>query len=140
VDCDFLALPSVREFGGGVVIEAMALGVSPVVADYAGPAELVDDRTGIRVAFDDEQSLVENFRETIGELIAFPRKLDVLGAAGVETVREKYTWQAKAMQIGAVYDAVLSGQRMLNALSLENADLTDPGMELYGVASNRMTL
>jgi glycosyltransferase involved in cell wall biosynthesis len=140
VDCDFLALPSVREFGGGVVIEAMALGVAPVVADYAGPAELVDDRTGIRVAFDDERSLVANFRDTIRELIGSPRKLDVLGTAGVEVVREKYTWQAKARQIGAIYDAVLSGEKMLNALSLENADLTDPGVELYSPVPNRMTL
>jgi hypothetical protein len=63
-----------------------------------------------------------------------------LGAAGVEVVREKYTWQAKARQIGAIYDAVLSGEKMLNALSLENADLTDPGVELYSPVPNRMTL
>jgi hypothetical protein len=63
-----------------------------------------------------------------------------LGAAGVEVVREKYTWQAKARQIGAIYDAVLSGEKMLNALSLENAELTDPAVELYSPVPNRMTL
>lgn len=122
-DCDFLALPSVREFGGGVVIEAMALGVTPIVADYAGPPELIDDQTGIRVGFDDKQSLVENFRKTIAELIQSPHKLDEMGAAGLEMVKEKYTWQAKARQIKAVYDAVLSGQEKLNDLRLDNTVL-----------------
>lgn len=122
-DCDFLALPSVREFGGGVVIEAMALGVPPVVADYGGPPELVSERTGIRVGFDDKRSLIENFRETIAELIRSPHKLDEMGAAGPEMVEERYTWQVKARQIKSVYDAVLSGQEKFSDPSLETTAL-----------------
>ncbi|MBX2804779.1 MAG: glycosyltransferase family 4 protein [Hyphomicrobiales bacterium] len=121
--CDFMALPSVREFGGGVVIEAMALGVTPVVADYAGPPELIDEGTGIKVGFDDKQSLVSNFRNTIGALIDAPGQLDKMGAAGLEAVKEKYTWQAKARQIEAVYDAVLAGRKKLELL---NVGLTAP--------------
>ncbi len=115
-ECDFMALPSVREFGGAVVIESMALGVTPLVADYAGPSELVDDKTGIRVAFHDKQSLIDGMRRAIGEVIRFPETLDKLGAAGREKVRDKLTWEAKANQILAVYDAVLAGTKDLHSL------------------------
>src|SRR3981081_2487470 len=107
--CDFMALPSIREFGGGVVVESMALGVTPIVADYAGPAELVDEKTGIRVHFQDERSLVEGMRLGIENIIRAPQTLDRLSAAARQKVRDTLTWEAKANQIAAVYDAVLSG-------------------------------
>jgi glycosyltransferase involved in cell wall biosynthesis len=109
--CDFMCLPSIREFGGGVVVEAMALGVTPIVADYAGPSELVDNNTGFRIGFQDKKSLVEGLTLTIGNLIRNPGLLDKLGAAARHKVRENLTWEAKANQITAIYDAILSGTR-----------------------------
>ncbi len=114
--CDLMALPSIREFGGAVVVEAMALGLTPIVADYGGPSELVDDNTGIRVPFNDKASLVEGMRRAIGEVIRCPELLDGFGAAGRRKVLDKFTWDAKANQILAVYDAVLSGSKDLNSL------------------------
>jgi glycosyltransferase involved in cell wall biosynthesis len=107
-ECDFLALPSVREFGGGVVLEAMALGVTPVVADYAGPSELVDDDTGIRVPFHDQASLIEGFERTIGSLIRTPQRLDVLGAAARERALRDFTWEAKARRLVALYETLIA--------------------------------
>ena len=70
--CDLMALPSIREFGGAVVAEAMALGLTPIVANYGGPSELVDDASGIRVSFTDKASLVEGMRRAIGYLFIRP--------------------------------------------------------------------
>jgi phosphatidylinositol alpha-1,6-mannosyltransferase len=114
--CDFMALPSIREFGGAVVVESMALGVAPVVADYGGPSELVDESTGIRVPFYDKQSLVQGMTAAIGSVIRSPETLDRLGAAGRQKVLDKLTWQAKADQILAVYEAVLNGSKNLGTL------------------------
>ena len=107
---DIMFLPSVREFGGGVVIEAMALGAVPVVADYGGPAELVDDETGIKVAFHDKDSLSRNLKLAIENLINNPQKLASYREAALRKVIEQYTWEAKAGQILDVYNSVLGSR------------------------------
>ena len=110
---DFFGFPSVREFGGGVVVESMALGVPPIVANYGGPSELVTDKTGIRVAFQNKENLVSGFKLAIEQIIERPSKLDELGTAGHFAISDKLTWDAKARQILAVYNSVLSGTRDL---------------------------
>ena len=114
--CDLMALPSIREFGGAVVAEAMALGLTPIVANYGGPSELVDDASGIRVSFTDKASLVEGMRRAIGDLIHSPWKLDEFGAAGRRRVLEKLTWDAKAAQVFEVYKAMLACSNDLSSL------------------------
>jgi glycosyltransferase involved in cell wall biosynthesis len=109
--CDFLALPSIREFGGGVVLEAMALAVTPIVADYGGPAELVDVCTGIRVPFSDETSLVNGFRTAIADVLRSPEKLNQLGASARAKVISEFTWEAKAQQILSIYKTVIGGHQ-----------------------------
>jgi glycosyltransferase involved in cell wall biosynthesis len=104
---DVFAFPSVREFGGGVVVEAMAQGAVPVVADYAGPSELVDDSTGIRVPFTDAESLIAGMRGALAKLIASPELLPPMSRAAIDKVRRELTWQAKARQILQVYGRVL---------------------------------
>jgi glycosyltransferase involved in cell wall biosynthesis len=119
-----MALPSIREFGGGVVVESMALGVTPVVADYAGPSELVDEHTGIKVPFYNRESLVEGVKTTIETIVHNPGLLDRLGAAAREKVRKSLTWEAKAHQIIAIYDAVLSAATKSNAFDVRCSGTT----------------
>ncbi len=103
VQADVLAFPSIREFGGGVVLEAMALGLAPVVVDYGGPAELVDDSTGVRVPLAERASLVAAFRTALEALAAEPVRADELGARARERVLAEFTWDAKAQRTLEVY-------------------------------------
>lgn len=107
---DLLVLPSVREFGGGVVLEAMACGVPAIVADYGGPAELVDDQCGIRVPFFDRDSLERNLRGAIDSVVAAPERLVAMSEACLSRVSSEFTWDAKAKKITDLYRVVLSGQ------------------------------
>lgn len=101
------AFPSVREFGGGAVIEAMALGLVPVVLDHGGPVELVPSHTGYVIPMMERSAIVERLRELFASLIADPSPLDAFSLQAQEHIRRYYTWEAKAAQILEVYEWVL---------------------------------
>lgn len=105
---NLLTFPSVREFGGGVVLEAMALGVVPVICDYAGPAELVDDQTGYKVTMGSRTQIVDRFRELLSSIIADPSSLPEKAEAARARVLSDFTWDAKAKKVCQVYDRLIS--------------------------------
>jgi glycosyltransferase involved in cell wall biosynthesis len=98
-----LGFPSIREFGGGVVIEAMAAGVVPVVVDYAGPGELVTADTGGLVPLGPRAAVVAGFRACIERLASDEPGRAAMALRGRERIRRHFTWERKAEQIAAVY-------------------------------------
>jgi glycosyltransferase involved in cell wall biosynthesis len=106
---DVFAFPSVREFGGGAVLEAMALGLVPVVAAYAGPRELVTDATGFRVPLGSRDELIEGVRKTIGHLTERPELVRPMGERARARTMALFTWPRKAQQILQIYRWVLEG-------------------------------
>ncbi|SMG44162.1 glycosyltransferase family 4 protein [Paracoccus sp. J56] len=112
-----LVFPSVREFGGGVVLEAMALGVVPVVADYAGPGELVDDATGLRIPMGSRAELVAELRRQLQAIAADPSVLPGMAARAQARVMRDFTWDAKAAQVERIWRAVLAGTPLPQELS-----------------------
>ena len=102
--------PSIREFGGAVVLEAMALGLVPVVVDYGGPGELVSPGTGFAVPMGQREAIVRGVREVLEKLVAHPELLDEMGPKARARVLRSFTWDVKAAQVLEVWRWVL-GQR-----------------------------
>jgi glycosyltransferase involved in cell wall biosynthesis len=106
-DADVFAFPSIREFGGAVALEAMAVGVPPIVVDYGGPAELVTPQTGFLVPMGNRSEIVERLRNLLARLIADPSQIDARSEAALRRAREQFTWDAKAQQVLKVYEWIL---------------------------------
>jgi glycosyltransferase involved in cell wall biosynthesis len=104
---DLFAFPSIREFGGGAVLEAMACGVPPLVVDYGGPAELVTDQTGYRVPLGNRSEMVDSIRRALHAIVANPDQLREKGQAARSRVEQFFTWAKKAEQLRAIYDWTL---------------------------------
>ena len=107
VKTDVFAFPSVREFGGGVVLEAMAVGLVPIVLNYGGPGELVTDATGYRVSISRRDQIVKHFSGILQKLTQDPSIIRPMGASARNRVLTHFTWSAKSEQISDVYDWVL---------------------------------
>jgi glycosyltransferase involved in cell wall biosynthesis len=105
-EADVFAFPSIREFGGAVAMEAMAVGAVPVVVNYGGPGELVTPATGYLIDMGSRQQIIERFRAVLRDIAEHPEQLADKSALGIRRAREQFTWDAKAAQVMQVYEWV----------------------------------
>ena len=97
------AFPSIREFGGGVVLEAMAVGAVPLVIDYAGPGELVNEEVGFKIAIGQRKDIIKNMRALLEALAKDRGQLREKQIKGKSRVKQLFTWDQKAEQTFQVY-------------------------------------
>ena len=102
-----LAFPSLREFGGGVLVEAMASGLPSVVVNYGGPGEIVTDQCGIRLPMMPREPLIGQLSEAMATLVGDRDLCRSMSARAIDRVREGFTWAKKGEQIAAIYRDLL---------------------------------
>jgi glycosyltransferase involved in cell wall biosynthesis len=93
---DVMVFPSVRDFGAGVVFEALATGAVPVVADFGGPGDIVHPAVGFKVPLTNESEFVAQMEKILTELAPDRDRLERLRQQGMTYARECLTWDAKA--------------------------------------------
>jgi glycosyltransferase involved in cell wall biosynthesis len=93
---DVLVFPSVREFGGAVVFEALAMGAVPVVADFGGPGDIVNRQVGFKVRLTNENDVVLQIEKILAQLARDSDLVDRLRQRGMRYARECLSWDGKA--------------------------------------------
>jgi glycosyltransferase involved in cell wall biosynthesis len=104
---DVLVFPSVRDFGAGVIFEALACGAVPVVADFGGPGDIVHPEVGYKVPLTNESDFVAQMEKILAELVHNPSLLGRLRQQGMSYARERLTWEAKAQDTTKVLNWAL---------------------------------
>jgi glycosyltransferase involved in cell wall biosynthesis len=99
--------PSLREFGGGVVLEALARGLPSIIVDYGGPAELVTPACGILLPMQPRQELVPRLQAAMEALAGDPARCRSMGQAACQHIRQEFVWSTKAARIVEMYREVL---------------------------------
>ncbi len=99
---DVMIFPSIHEFGGAVVVEALAMGVVPIVVDFGGPGDTVRSEVGYKVPLTNEDDVVCQIEKVLADLVRDRSLLDRLGQRGMSYARENFTWDAKAQAVTQV--------------------------------------
>ena len=88
-------LPSVRESGGAVLLEAMACARPVIAVDYGGPSEIVDDAVGRKVSASGSAEAIAGLVDALADLAVHPDAWRKRGEVGRARVEGRYSWEAK---------------------------------------------
>ncbi len=103
---DIFCFPSVREFGGAVVLEAMANGLPCIVVNNGGIGEYVTEKTGFRIEPISRSFVVQALAESI-ERLAINSLLRQRMAENAVQRALTFTWDTKAERIVEIYEELL---------------------------------
>ncbi len=105
-------LPSVRESGGAVVLEAMAASLPVIAANYGGPAEIMDDEIGCALSCNGRNELIEGLTRALVDIVRNPESWRNKGLAGRRRAEQLYGWDAKVNAAVELYGRILRGERL----------------------------
>lgn len=114
---DILALPSVSENFGNVVLEAMVCGIPVLVTPGVGLASTVESSGCGLVTTGDPTSIAEGLHR----LVSSPAERFRMGEAGRRAAIEKFTWDAVAAQMEQEYAFIQSDEAPISGANPQNS-------------------
>jgi len=103
-------LPSVRESGGAVLLEAMSAARPVIAVNYGGPAELVNERVGTLVPADSPSAVVNGIANALLDVARNPHRWQEKGLAGRRLALDTHSWDCR-IQTGFDTYSKLLGNR-----------------------------
>ena len=103
-------LPSVRESGGAVLLEAMAVGRPVIAVDFGGPAEIVDEGVGAKLPATGKADVIQGLIEQIESIWQQPELWKARGQEGRRRVEAFYSWDTKIVGALEFYKELLGSK------------------------------
>ena len=110
-EADIFILPSIRECGGAVVLEAMSRGLPAIVTAWGGPADYITNETGFLIEPKSRAYMIEQFALAIDHLAQQPNLRYEIGQAAINRVKQHFMWDKKIQNMLQVYHQAIGGTR-----------------------------
>lgn len=106
--CHVFCLPSVRESGGAVLLEAMASARPVIALNHGGPSEIVTNNEGALLPIASPSQVIFDLAKTLMDIPHNPTDWRQRGIEGSRRVETTYSWQAKIKTVEKIYHDVLT--------------------------------
>jgi glycosyltransferase involved in cell wall biosynthesis len=100
---DAFLFPSLHDSSGNVVLEALARGLPVLCVDAGGPAVLVDDSCGFRVAPNSPAEVVAGLADGLSMLADDQALAAAMGDAAVRRAQQQFSWTRQISHMEALY-------------------------------------
>jgi len=107
---DIFCFPSIREFGGAVVLEAMSCGVPCIVVNNGGIGEYVTEETGFKIEPLSRKHIVQELIYCIKLLTEETSLRLTMSASAIDRAIE-FEWGKKAQAILQIYRVLISEKK-----------------------------
>lgn len=101
-----LVLPSMRECGGAVILEAFACHTPAIATRWGGPEDYITPETGFLVEPSGREAFIAGLAGAMNALSADPARARSMGEAARARVAAEFTWEAKARRVFDIYESV----------------------------------
>lgn len=105
--CDVLVFPSLKDSGGSSLLEAMSRNLPIICLDWAGPGEMVDAKSGIKIPVTTPKETVKAFAEGLLRLRNNPELRASLAQAAWLRSQSAFRWEAKFQLLQSCYNRLM---------------------------------
>ena len=104
---DVLVFPALRDSGGSALLEAMARFVPVICLDWAGPGEMIDNESGIKIPVSNPVQTIPDFAHALLRLQQEPQLRTKLAAAARLRAENLFRWEAKRLLLEKTYRTLI---------------------------------
>jgi glycosyltransferase involved in cell wall biosynthesis len=101
-----LVLPSMRECGGAVILEAFACRTAAIATRWGGPEDYITPETGFLIEPSEREAFIAGLAGSMTLLASDPGRARKMGEAARARVEASFTWEAKARRIAEIFESV----------------------------------
>ena len=105
---DVLVFPALRDSGGSALLEAMARGLPVICLDWAGPGEMLDASSGVKIRVRDRAETVAGIAAAVARLQALPMLRLELARAARARALARFRWEVKGRLLTDTYHRLLA--------------------------------